>query len=453
MSDEHLHLMDVRKAKAEHGDHFLKLNGVIGVGVGYRHIGGKATREFAVVVLVQQKHPKESLSPEACVPPTIRMRTHDGTDTDIPTDVQVMSGFTPAAHVTTSTLRTRLRPVPGGAFISSSSGGGGTLGGWVWDRRDGELSFLSNEHVLGSVIGATVNQPFFPMPGDTTDYSFGQVTRASNQYDATIGIPNSGDEAKLETFGGGPAIFETAIATMGMAAEKTGARTGHTEGTVDMIDVSTSSPCHRSRTAFRIQVTGGGDFSQPGDSGSVVFERVHPEGSNWKRALGLLYCQTTDGTYGFAHQIEDVFADLGLTTICEALAPLIDIIFNAILEGLSSASFSRDMERRMMSMSEGRYMVETIHTYRPEIVKVLLDGDGHRAFQAALAPLLKGGVTTDEVIARTLDEADIERWNRFLTVAERIAPELGRTIQTAREYLHRAQEVCIADVLAPSQSE
>ena len=453
MSNQHLHLMDIRKAKAEHGDHLLRLTGVIGVGVGYRHVGGKPTDEFAVVVLVQDKKPKDALPPDACIPPTIQMRSHDGQDIEIPTDVQIMSGFTQAAHVTTSTLSTRLRPVPGGAFISSSSGGGGTLGGWVWDRREGELSFLSNEHVLGSITGATVNQPFFPMPGDPNDYSLGRVTRASNQYDATIGVPNSGNDAKLETFGGGPAIYETATATMGMAAEKTGARTGHTEGTIDMIDVSTSSPCQRSRTAFRIQVTGGGDFSQPGDSGSVVFERVHPDGSNWKRAVGLLYCQTTDGTYGFAHQIEDVFADLDLTTICEALAPLIDIIFNAILDGLSSASFSRDMERRMMSMPDGKQMVEMIHTYRPDIVKVLLDGDGHRAFQAALRPLLEGTVTTDEVIARTLDEADIERWTRFLTVAERIAPELTDTIHTARDYLYRAQEVCIVDVLAPPKAE
>lgn len=58
---------------------------VVGVGVGFRQIGGQATNTVSVVVLVSEKLPDSMLSPEERIPALID---------DVPIDVQEVGELT-----------------------------------------------------------------------------------------------------------------------------------------------------------------------------------------------------------------------------------------------------------------------------------------------------------------------------------------------------------------------
>jgi hypothetical protein len=289
-------------------------------------------------------------------------------------------------------------------------------------------------------------QPVFPLPGDTSDNRFGTVLRASQSYDATIGVPFSRRDVKTDIYGDGPAIYEIAQGTLGMEVEKTGAATLHTEGRIDLVGVTTTAPCHRSKTAFRITTSA---RLQEGDSGSVILERTHPAGLSWKRVAGLLYCMYTDGSRGFAHQITDVFADLSLLTVCEAVAHIIDAIFQSATEPalLEPRGFARDLAERLVAGHAGREVVEAVSFYRTSAVKLILDGDGRRALEAALRPLLRGAVTTDDVLGRVMTDDDVSRFSRLFAVAERVVPEAVPALRTARSIVSRAQTQSAGSVL------
>lgn len=65
--------------KDTHERDLLKKENVVGVGIGFRHKGGKRTDDVVLVVMVEKKVPKASLAPEDFVPSEI-----DG----VPVDVQ-----------------------------------------------------------------------------------------------------------------------------------------------------------------------------------------------------------------------------------------------------------------------------------------------------------------------------------------------------------------------------
>ena len=58
---------------------------VVGVGVGFRQVGGETTNAVAVVVLVKQKLPDAQLAPEDRIPLQIE---------DVPVDVQEVGEIT-----------------------------------------------------------------------------------------------------------------------------------------------------------------------------------------------------------------------------------------------------------------------------------------------------------------------------------------------------------------------
>ncbi len=442
----------LREAKTRFEEDLLSLAGVHGLGIGYKIVGKREIRQLAIVVLVESKVAKSRLDPRQQVPERLTfVSAREGREITVVTDVQEAARAIPGNHLTAADiaqLRSKLRPSPGGVFIASPVGSG-TLGGWALDDVTGQFVFLSNRHVLGSTSGALVMQPLFPLPGDPNDYRFGTVLRASTAYDATIGVPLSRADVKTEIFGNGPAIYEIAEATLGMEVEKTGASTGHTEGRVDLVDVTTVAPCERSRTAFRIAPTATPTFTQTGDSGSVIVERTNPGGMSWKRVVGLLYCMTETGSLGYAHQITDVFADLSLITVCEALARIIDAIFRSATEPAVSEprGFGRDFAARLAAGRVGREVVKTVSTYRASAVKLILEGDGQRALEAALYPLLRGAVITDDVLDRVITDEDVSRFTRVFAVAERVAPEAKPALRQARSILSRTRNQSVRSVL------
>jgi hypothetical protein len=449
----------VRAAKRRHEDKLLALPGVHAVGVGYKEVRGKPTDELAVVVLVSAKPGAARLLPTNAVPSELTITSpFDGRKVTVPTDVRVEEPLIEAAHLTQAdliALASRLRPSPGGVLIASNGAGGGsgTLGGWAVDDASGRQVFISNQHVLGSTVGALVMQPLFG--GPATD-QFGTVLRTSSNFDATIGVPFTTADIRDEIYGNGSAIFEIGPATIGMDVEKTGVRTGHTEGRVDLLDVTTTSPCVRSTSAFRVVATNPSVFGQVGDSGSLIMERNAPAGQTWKRAVGLLYCITTDGTRGFGHEITEVFADLRLITLCEAIGQIIDDLLESIRFGRAARTsghrgFARDVQKRLGAGRIGRQVVEAVGIHRAAVVKVLLDGDGRRAFEAALAPLLEKVVITDELLDLKVGADDVKRFERLFKVAERIAPDAKDAIEQARSTLKGMRGRSIGSVLLADQ--
>jgi hypothetical protein len=118
-------LMFLKKAKVKN-NLFNKPN-VVWVGRGYKHVGGKATREPCVVVGVTQK--KDGLSAEDMVPPVC-----DGLKTDV------------------IELGVPRLVVGSGDGVGPAGGGTGTITCWVKDEL-GRDFVMSNLHVLGSEGG------------------------------------------------------------------------------------------------------------------------------------------------------------------------------------------------------------------------------------------------------------------------------------------------------------
>ncbi len=436
----------LREAKERFGSRILGVRGVIGLGIGHKLVRGESRDELALVALVERKLPREDLSYGEEIPDGLTF-VSDGArqQVTVRTDVQEASPPTPAPHVTPSSLRVRIRPVPGGVRIGNSTGSG-TLGGWAMDDLTGRFVFISNRHVLGDAIGTPVFQPLYPMPGEIYE-PIGMLERYSRRYDATIGAANSPSIVATDIFGNGPAIMEIALPTVGMAVEKTGALTGHTVGRVDMINLTIDGDCQRATNAFRIRPTAPSTvFHQQGDSGSLIMEQAHPTGLPWKRCVGLLYCGSYDGSVTYAHQISDVFEDLSLVTVCEGFARLIDDIFLSATT-VTASGFARDFEGRLSEGQTGREVVASVHENRASAMALTLHGDGRRAIEAALSPLFRSAVTTDDVLDHVIDDDDLERFGRVLDVFDRVAPDGREAATRARAILESARGKTIRSAL------
>lgn len=74
----------IAQVQAEHGQSLLVKANVTGVGIGFKRQDGKRTDQMALVVMVKEKVPLDSLAPEDRIPSEI-----DG----IPVDVQEMGGM------------------------------------------------------------------------------------------------------------------------------------------------------------------------------------------------------------------------------------------------------------------------------------------------------------------------------------------------------------------------
>jgi len=121
----------------------LGLQNVVGVGIGYKHIGDKSTGEPAFVVYVEKKVPSADLARGHIVPEKI-----NGLATDV-----VEIGVVKMLDVRTR----RERPCHPGVSIGHYKSTAGTLGAIVKDKATKELMILSNNHVLAN--GSSLQKP------------------------------------------------------------------------------------------------------------------------------------------------------------------------------------------------------------------------------------------------------------------------------------------------------
>jgi hypothetical protein len=473
----------VERAKQVALDRLLSIPGVHMVGIGYKRRGGEMTDELAVIVYVDEKLRRADVDPHRLVPPEIRFFL-ESTDQEelVPTDVVERPRAVEYPHIPDGTLATRIRPVPGGRSITRAGSGGGTLGGWVWDDLNDETVLLTNNHVLGSVAGTDVFQPW--SSNAATDH-LADVVR-TGLLDATIAVPVNDADVQLEIEGIGPAVYEVAPATLGMQVEKSGATTEHTTGFVVTIGLTGHSG---STNDFEVDPDTGVDrFAYYGDSGSLIVERTNPSGASWKRVVGLLWGGVPSERNAYAHQLEDVFADLDLTTVCAgALSEFFDNLFARSFEAVPSSrlrptlrrlvrptlpgarflpseilarieeltpwrrapqrGFARDVEKRLKGTGAGSDLIAAVHERRVGLVRLVFDRETRRALAAAAAPFAEDTWTPDELLHRQVSDDDVVRFRRVVNLAEERRSELGELLERANEILDGLSGRSLAEVL------
>jgi hypothetical protein len=464
-SKEKVNLLN--RAKQIEQERLFKIPGVHTVGVGFRRRGGKLTDELAVVVYVDRKLPKEDLREGWLIPPEIRFHMDPkGEEIVIPTDVVERPRAVEYPHLADGSLAGRVRPVPGGRSIQGSQGGG-TLGGWVWDQINDQTVLISNNHVLGSTVGANVYQPW----GSTAAADQIADNVRTSSMDATIAAPTDGAHIRLEIEGVAPAVYETTQAVLNMQVEKSGATTEHTTGRV--VAVNLTKAHLGSTNDFEVDPDAGqARFAYYGDSGSLIVERTHPEGESWKRVVGLLWGGDPPLGNAYGHQIEDVFADLNLTTVCDGvISEFIDSLFASSfsLVGAGGAGvedfrhverlerrgvtlrklhigLAREVDERVKLTKRGKKLSDLARKNWVALVELAVDPGSRRVLAAAAAPLLKGLWSADELLEKQITEDDLSRFQRALSKVQ-VSRDLKEVVKEAGSLLKEVKGRSMDDIL------
>ncbi len=422
--------------------------GAHSAGIGRKEVNGKRTGTLALLIYVARKRPKSELS-SALVPETVGFFSRkQKRELRLPTDVIEMPQ--PEFEVDPES---RIRPVPGGVSFGTAAAGG-TLGGWVWDTTDDSIVSLSNHHVLFHTPGVDIAQQSPGDGGSLPADKIGDVKRAIqrssesvNTVDCAIGDADSSNIPDLQVLEIGPAVFAVDTPVLDLEVEKFGQTTQHTFGEITDVDYETTTTSGFSfDDCIRIApMDPSDDWSDAGDSGSIVFAQEPVSGDN-KPAVGLHFAG--GGSSGVACKMPNVFAALDLTTVCAGLfTAFLDALFETEEEGELSAGsplrpglplpptprerrradagrlrrgISREVQARLVTTKRGRLVDGFVDVHRAELATLLLrDGDLRRATVGALGPLVAGAVTTTEVLDRVLTAEDVER-------LEALAKELSR---------------------------
>ena len=468
---EEFELRRLREAKSLYGKELLAHPDVHGVGIGYKKVGGKKTKELALVLHVYKKVPIEELQPSRRLPTEFSfLSRREKERITIPTDVREVIPPIPEVKCADCDVdfEDRVRPVPGGFSIGLSGVPGGTIGGYVWDNNTEQIVFISNEHVLGSNGGDAVIQPSASDGGSSPADDFGSVIR-SGALDATIASVDDSDDMVPKIECSGPAVYEITDPAIDMEVEKVGQTTGLTCGVVDLIDYDSGH--YGSHDDIWIDGNGS-DFSQGGDSGSLYVEMNPPDDQDWKRIVGIHWGGS--GNDGVGHPIQAVFNDLNLTTVCIGI---VSALIEAILESLFPdpehavvtriqrmerlpgpimrkrkggsfyVGFAQDFEKRIQESRLGSEALTLFRNNRHNIVKFLMDGDGWRSTVAALAPILDGKVTTDDVLEHRITSSDLENAHRVMKVAARVMPELKTIIKFGETLIAEAEGIRLRNLI------
>jgi len=128
---------------------------VHGALVGPKVKNGQATDQMCLVLLVKEKLPISTLSPEQIVPKFLDIES-DLVLTDVQ-EIEILEALaTVDCHTLSETVepvksnRIRYRPLVGGCSSINTNGSDATLGLIVRDRTDGQVVALSNSHVYAA---------------------------------------------------------------------------------------------------------------------------------------------------------------------------------------------------------------------------------------------------------------------------------------------------------------
>lgn len=316
--------IEVQKILTKNRKKLLKKR-IEAVGIGYKIVDGKQTRELSIVCSVQKKLPIVKVTKKDLIPGEIEK---------VKTDV-IEVGVIKALH------KEQHRPAPGGVSIGHVDITAGTLGCVV---RKGDVRYiLSNNHVLANTNDASIGDPIIQpgiydkglYPNDyIADLSAfvpikfpeapsecpianivtglincvlkvtGRGTRIKtikqaeiNLVDAAIAIPSQNNDINDEIMEIGT-IKGVGSAILGMKIQKSGRTTGLTQGEILQVNVSVNVQYGENKVAqFDDQLIAGA-MCAGGDSGSVVLD----DNSN---LVGLLFAGSETSTV--INRIENVF--------------------------------------------------------------------------------------------------------------------------------------------------
>jgi len=278
----------------------LALPQVIGVGQGFKEVGGIKTGQAAIMVLVKRKIPLGQLEKHQLVPKMI-----NGVVTDVIEvgEMKAYSDVNPAVSIQSNT--SRMRPASPGVSIGHYRTTAGTFGAVVYDQKNGQALILSNNHILANSsngrdlrakIGDSILQPGAIDGGRTSKDIIARLKKYvalkeypnKNSVDCAVAQPLNNDLIAPDVIGIGK-ILGVVSPQLGMEVKKSGRTTGLTTGQIRAINVALNVSYGRGRTLrFENQVLTT-NMSAGGDSGSLVVEKTN-------KAVGLLFAGSDQGT-------------------------------------------------------------------------------------------------------------------------------------------------------------
>ncbi len=308
----------------------LAIPQVVGVGHGFKEVGGIQTGEEAIMVLVKEKLPLAKLSQNQIIPKTIQGLVTDvievgefkayvqETLSEQAEEEQAEVGQTKAEQIEkeltekvyydlfTDVDRTaRLRPAMPGISIGHYLVTAGTFGAVVYDKATGQPFILSNNHILANSSNghdgrARIGDPIL-QPGayDGGKYSRNIIARLTkyvtldeypqaNLMDCALAKPLNNDLIVSDILG----IVEVqgvTVPALGMVVIKSGRTSDVTNGQIRVMNVTADVNYGQGRVLrFENQIFTT-PMSQGGDSGSLVLDENN-------LAVGLLFAGSDQGT-------------------------------------------------------------------------------------------------------------------------------------------------------------
>ena len=172
--------------------------------------------------------------------------------------------------------------------------------------------------------------------------------------------------------------------------------------------------------------------------------------------VGLLWGGDPSDYNAYGHTIDDVFTDLSLSTICAGIASNLTTYGEASIRRKARkksrlpgirGGFARTMERRLLKLGKGKTLVDLLHRERTDIIRLFAQGDGQRAIEKALVPILRGKRTTLDVLKHRLTKKDVKNIMRVVEVAEADYPGMKRSLKFIKPLLKRAEKRTIKSLL------
>ncbi len=297
-------MKDQKEILRKNAKTLLEKKNVVAVGLGLKTTKGIRTSTSAIVCSVEKKVPLSQLKKRDVVPSKI-----DGITTDV-----IRTGRFRALKARTK----RWRPSPGGVSVGHEKVSAGTLGCLV--KKNDQICILSNNHVLADqnegILGSAILQPgkidggLYPIDRIATLSNFVRIQWAGGE-GCKIGRALAGCMNSIARLFGRKTMLEAVIAEapenlvdaaiakpikdsyvvdellelgkiqdinllpkIGLAVRKSGRTTAVTEGKITQTDVVVQVGYGDGKKALFVDqlMVEPGDFSAPGDSGSVVID-------------------------------------------------------------------------------------------------------------------------------------------------------------------------------------
>ena len=298
------------EVQARHTDRLLKLEGVVGTGIGLRSDGQAEMQLYTKAAGVRG------------LPASL-----DGERVSVVVlgEIRAQPAVAPAPAVTAAAVNRKARftrPVPIG--VSTGNQGECSSGTIAARVKSGTTTYaLSNNHVYAlensAPLGSNVLQPgrYDLSCASGSNALLGKLskfvkitfsTSASNKVDAAIAAASTSNLGRSTPSDGyGTPRASIVAAALNQSVRKYGRTTGLTTGSVVGLNATVNVGYSHGTARFvgQIIIRGNGQFSKAGDSGSLIVD------SN-RRPVGLLFAGSSNG-YTIANQIGQVLSALGVS--------------------------------------------------------------------------------------------------------------------------------------------